>query len=403
MENKAKNSALDPVCLSSPMLSWVPNYNALGIVDSVGILPDNVYELVLNITMTVQCRTLNFFQGCVLSSTTPLINMRCISSVCIDPSHVRINVISSADIPVGIAVSLKDYTTFNPPNVRAPTDHNMGMFSILYNETLDQFTEILSLDDKTRRLVLNETSLPGWSINDNINIRDATPIYWSTITSSTINSITASTNIPESVIGDWIRIRLQDYSVEPIENSTKRQIVNVQGNIVFVFPRFPTPPLAGTKFEIMQFSYDNAHPIQSIESAFTRPFSISLVSISIPYCKIRDGDLDTLRILYLEFNDENESISQKNLINSNNPHVPEAGWRCLKDSSHNTGDFIKFIPADIRLEPQRVYVNIQEPVKMTIRLENGVLFKPLEDDTKSPDQAWYDLNVIIEFDIKIAD
>jgi hypothetical protein len=395
--SNGRYTAVDPVCNSAPMYSWQCGFSGTGTVTAFSAVDVGSTELIITFAaLPLIATTPNFLAGCVMSSAA--FNVRIIESYVISPLVIRTIVPEYVTAAVGLAVNVDDYSTFTPLNVRAPTNFDVGQYSILYNERLNSSLNIKCCDMTTRRLVFEQASAPGWLVTDNINIRDANPSYVATILGATNNSLLLNTPITQ--VGDWIRLRLANYNTQAISDSWSRQIVNIDalGTTITFFPPIQVVPVAGSVVDVLPFSYDNAHPVENYELPKSAYFNVTLEALIIPNVQLVNGNLKTIPYIEVELRNETALQSYRHFINSNNPLVPESCWIAKLDPISLNQKDLKFLVCNTEQKAQTMELNIMKPFKITVKLPNGKLFEPFLDDTNMPQSSWQDLNYIAIFD-----
>lgn len=394
-----KRSALDPVCESSPMISWKGGFVLNGTITSSSVLNEDLSEYIINIPgLNAQFLINNFLSGCLLAYGT--FSLRIIESSKIDSTTLKILCFPNISLSIGSAVTITDYTDFSTMQVRAPTNFDFGKFKILYNENLNQFLDVINCDMSTRRLTFKQNSAPGWLPTHNLNLRDSFPAQLLTVVSSTSTTITLSTTLDPYVnIGDWLRIRHPDYAIQPETWSV--QIVNIIGNTVTIFPTLTTPPIMGDTLELLPFSYDNAFPMQYFETYKMTEFKVKLESLSIPNVPILNSNLTTEPYLYVSLYNVDTTYSLKNLINTNNPYVPDAMWIAKLDPVTLKEKKLRFITTNVDQLPQKIVMDMKIPQILEIKTTNGEIFQTLQPDTKQPSPTWPELNLSAVFSFLI--
>lgn len=401
-----KSYALDPVCLSAPIISWKPGFSLSATITALSATDVENLELFLTFGAPppLQVMTLDFLAGCIIVGTAVLsLNYRILSSVTVSSTIVRVTVPTGV-FSIGTVVNVVDYTTFSPLNVRAPTRIDLGKYAILYNETKNQSVNITSCNLSTRRLEITpSTVLAGWVLTDQLNIRDEIPQATNTILSSTTTTVTLNLPAPPPFsIGSWLRLRLADYSVVPSTDSWTRQIVNVVGQTVTFFPQLTVAPTGTVEF--LPFSYDNYNPSQGYDHDLTkRYYNVTLEALIIPNVKIYNGNLRSIPYLMVEINNNQSPTANKNLINSNNPYVTHSVWVAKLDPTSTRDDYVRFIATDTRQLSQRILIDVKEPLNFVVKLPGGQVFTPLQSDTRQPNRTISDLNISVIIDYEDAE
>lgn len=387
-----KQRALDPVCLATPMISWTGGFTISGIVTNSSVINEKRSEFVISCSsVPIQCTVMDFLSGCILISGTN--NLRILSSISTNTNILKIYCYPNITLTIGQTVTIIDYTDFTIMDVRAPLNYDVGKFKILYNETLNQYLEITNCCLDTRRLSFTQTTAVGWLPTHNFNIRDALPSFITTITSSTTNSITIPITLNSNSIGDWIRLRLTDYSNQDANNSWCVRITSIVGNTLNFFPNLNVAPPLLSVVEILTFSYDNINPMQYYEQYTFEEYDITLEALSLPNVPIYNSNLSSIPYLYVSLYNVDSSNSLKNLINTNNIHVQESMWIAKLDPNSLKNKNLRFINLDTKQNPQTLILDMKSPQILEILLPNGTIFRTLQNDTISPRPTWPDLNI----------
>lgn len=401
---RGKDDALDPVCLSAPSLAWVPGFVYSGTISAFSALDDiNTSILVTTSSpLTPQATIRNFLTGCVVTANTiASLNLRVLFSEPIGTNQILLTVPRTELLNLGRAINISDYTSF-PSNIRAPLSYDLGQFKYIYNETLDQYLTIDSVDMTTRKFFVKETSAPGWLLTHNLTIRSDIPRIIATIVAgSTTNVIILSSALSSINNGDYLRLRSSNYGTLPLSTSWVREIVDVSGTNITIFPPLPSIPSIGGVVEVLPFSYDNYHPVTTYESGPSlHPYQVSLENLTIPNIRIKHGNLSSIPYLLVELNNTSSGISVKNLINSNNPFVQEGVWVAKLDTMTLGNKFLSFNNTDTSGTSQRLLMSVRDPLRMKIFLPNGALLDTLDPETSEPFAPWYDLNIWAVFNFR---
>jgi hypothetical protein len=392
-------NSIDPVCLSAPMFSWVPNFSANGNILTFSANNVNTVEIIILFgALPLQATVDNFMTGCILTSAS--LNLNVLESYLIAPLTVRVTVSGNWPLTIGQAVNVADYTSFSPLNVRAPLTFDFGKYRYLYNERLNQFLTIKEVNAKTRNFSFYETTAVGWLTTDNLNIRSEIPSYVVQVVGAT--STTLVLNNPVANTNDWVRLRLANYSTQPISDSWSRQIYQIDalGTTINFFPPINVLPAVGSIVEILPFSFDNAVPVENFEIPKSSFFEVSLEALIIPNVDIVNGDLKSIPYIGVELKNEKSRQTYRHFINSNNPLTPECCWIAKVDAYSLTHKELKFIVCNTEQKYQIMEMNINLPFEIILRLPNGKIFEPLLPDNSSPQQSWEELNFTAVFEMK---
>lgn len=390
-------NALDPVCDAAPLYSWQAGFSATGTINASSAVDTQSTELIIVFgSLALIATTPNFLTGCIVSSTT--FNVRISESYAISALVLRVTVPQNVTFTVGMAVTVADYTTFSPLNIRAPTTFDMGQCALLYNERLNTSIPILACDMTTRRLTFAPSAnTTSWLLTDQLNIRNANPSYVTTILAATLTTLTLNVQLTQT--HDWVRLRLSNYNTQAASASWSRQIVNISGATITLFPPLPTVPSVGSTVEILPFSYDNAYPMENYEIPKASYFNVTLESLIVPNVRLANGDLTTISHLIVELRNETAIQSYRHFINSNNVYVQESVWIAKLDAQTLRNKDLRFVVCDTNQKAQAMELNIMKPFQIILRMPNGKIFQPILSDNYMPQATWQDLNYVATFEV----
>lgn len=398
VSSRVKTDARDSVCFSAPIISFQGGFSLAGTIVSPSAIDIDSTEIVVQFAAAppVQCRRADFLAGCVIQSAT--LNLRVLKSEARSTVLYKLTCPYVSSIVLGQACTVIDYTDYSTLNVRAPLVFDMGQFEILYNERLNQALTIRHCDLITRKLSFVQTSAAGWLATDNVNIRDELPQQILTVVSTTTNTLTfAAGALSQANVGDWLRLRLPAYATVPASDSWSRRIVSVQAsNRCTVFPNLPV--FAATTVELLPFSYDNTYPVQIYDRLPKKPYKVKLESLTLPNQPLVNGNLSGISQLMIEMHNNDNSLMQKHMLNSNNLQIPESIWFAKLDPEALRFDSrLRFITCDTTQVSQNLILDLREPVRITIRLPDGYVYEPLESENASPAGTFQDLNITLIF------
>lgn len=151
-------------------------------------------------------------------------------------------------------------------------------------------------------------------------------------------------------------------------------------NVITVQKPFLIAPTAGTKYEILSFSYDNAQPLRySGTEIFNNPrcTEVTLANITIPaYLPLANktsGYIFDYPYIYVAFYTEgNRSYNQP--IMSMNPYTEKALFK-VTISPNASIDTTKFITLNTGITSQTVYFKHNDTFRFEIILPNGEIVK----------------------------
>lgn len=401
-----KVSAPDPVCLSAPMITW--EAGSAYKLKTVSYQPVNNEYVVLVLysygqPLTAQDAIIDFFSGCELTTTTANpVRTTIKTSEVIAPDTLRVETDSFLTLDdVSSVLVLTDYTDYNFNHIRAPTNFDLGHHKILYNERLDSFLEIVNVDMDSR--VLRTRSPPiGWAVNDPVNIRNAIPLNVFAILGATQSTITAPYfPDPELNTGNWIRFREPSYLPITEENTAKRRIVGISGQTITFYPDLQIVPPPGTVVEILEFSFDNAAPVQTYDVVKKLPLTTSLETLILPNVRYQNTNFKTISNLYVSVDNPQAPLANKYLLNSNNSYAQDGIWAVYARAYDESGSDARFIKYYTDNNPQALIINLDAALYVKVMTKDGVPIRPVISDTKAPQLPWPDLNysVIIDFDL----
>lgn len=397
-----KINAIDPVCKSAPVLAWRPGFYTKARVETSSAINDSNTELIIRVDNYTEIDVFkkDMWVGCTINCIEPFDNNNCriIKSENIFKEVFKIIIAPQIHIVIDQLIQIVDYTQFERTYIRVPTCYDMGRYKYLYNESLNRAIEIKNIDLDTRSLRLVERS-EGWALDHNYCIRDELPICVGTINDSPDTNMVNvyDFQLNDENIGDWIRMRSYDYMNNPYE-SWMRQIIKISGNTIIFNPPLESPAPGGYQVEILPFSYDNYYPVQQYDyPQLATPFLVSLEKLIVPNVEIKHGNLSSIKFITIEMNNIFEGRTIKNLINSNNPNNPNACWVAMIDKNSNVNDKnAKFLTLVCK-DQQYLYLDFKNPLRITLRLDDGTIFEPVQTDTFAPVLSMPELNVTLFF------
>lgn len=398
VQNKA--NALDPVSLAAPSRMFRAGFSFAGTVVSASAHEhQDKSTIVLSTVLDEQSQTDNFLCGCILSSPTdPLLLSRITKSKAIGPTELLINVRGFPIFQVGQIVTISDYTSFNPLYVRAPGWEDLaGFLGIIYNETLEQSLKIKAMDIDTRELTFEETSAVGWSTAHQLTLRSAVPTTVVQVTGQVGNVLTTNIPLGQDNVGDWLRLRLVNYQTDDPDLSWTRKIIAVVGNQVTLFP-MPPLTLVGSMLELLAFSYDNAQAVTVNDQSSTMIWEARLESLIVPNVDIFFGSLKSIPHLLIGLQNQHATISNKNVVNTNNPAVQQYVFEAKIPTISQD---MRFVSCDLSNQcSKRLILNIREPICLLVWLPNGQEFDTVLSDNVNPVAAVPDLQISATFSLE---
>ncbi len=423
---KNVNVALDPVCLSTPIISWTSNNLSVNIPQTYKLTcsiepkttllsgttdtstfiinssnrlqqQDNYYAnlLVEDAAFFNRRRIKTYkFLGSFGSYDRAMITVESSFPETLVPSNI-INIYDPTDL------SNYSYPLFWIPN---GTNRDNGYCNcILYNETLNEYRKITNYIAITGLLQIDPSTpiTSSWTTTDNYSIRKDTPFYPNIngitpeIESATTNTFQSNINL--SSIGDilqkYIRILpvgVYNYPTINITDNTYYRIVSYDSstNTARVFPNFPEIPADNTPFEILSVSYDNLNPFIYTGSLLSQQelvcYEIELLSLILPTetLSVAEGGPITLYpYIYVELSNTCNS-GNKNIIYSNNPNSTRALFRVPLFDIQDNPVFIKVGGGML----QTIKFKPNDTLLFSVWLPNGEIFNTILEDKLSPSE-----------------
>jgi hypothetical protein len=279
---------------------------------------------------------------------------------------------------------------------------------LIYNETLSESRIISNYDNKTNILTISGSSIGSWTTQDNYSIRQDAPTFRFPIDASSTSSqiiITgsAASDVNNTYLAWYIRIPKIIYNT--VDNAESRRIVNYDGvtKIATVNPAFSSSPPVGIATELMQYSYDNANPLNwsSSLSQEVPLYSIKLLRLILPnqILAVGTGSKTAYQpYFYVELSSGDPWIPFYNIY-SNNPHAVHAIFRAsVKDIENlERSQFIALKGDDMK---QIMRFKLDSTIRMRILIPStGQTFKTIMSDTIAPavPNPAVQINALFEF------
>jgi hypothetical protein len=277
--------------------------------------------------------------------------------------------------------------------------------NILYNEEKNESRPIISYDGTTKIIGIDLDAKYGgnvgtWTTSDVYSLRKISPKYFgelpTTIAPQPNNtSITLTVDTDTIVkVGDFIRF------TSGVHMNTTRRIVKYTGDgktgpptiypdIITVSSPLNPIPSDLDKFEILQFTYDNAVPFNYTGSLVSQQemvcYEIELINLILPNKILTSGGRTAFYpYVYVELqNLSSSSAGTQSVIYSNNPNSKRMLFRAVIDDIPNPliSPFIK-IDGDGMIQTVKFKPN--DNLKFGVYLPNGEPLKTVEIDTVSP-------------------
>lgn len=423
------SKALDPVCSSSPLVEWTPSNILSGqVIDDVNnnstriliSFPDiqpiqpltspvnNRIDYYAGLPVTINGENSTVFNSEYVSGTLYWIRLE--TSLNVIPSGgdiVTVDPAQIADIPNGL---FWVPSSFNADNIYSET--------ILWNDTTETFASILSYDGGTHTIGVDPSDLAGWAPSDNIVIRPERPALIDQLPAQ------AGAVLPDILISSNSSNEYQFYNgsfirfVDGVNAGITCRIVNYTGNLTVkpgtgipqtpfhpAIPAVPlvpytvtincdkgvnlTQPLAGDRYEILQFSRDNAVPFTYTGSLVSQQemvcYEISLINLILPNITLESGGRSAFYpYFYVELqNISSASAGNKDIIYSNNPNAKRMLFRAPISDTTNplTSPFVK-IRGDGMVQTVKFKPN--DSFRFGVYLSSGEPFETVEKDRYSP-------------------
>jgi hypothetical protein len=279
---------------------------------------------------------------------------------------------------------------------------------LIYNETLAESRTISNYNNQTNLITINGPSIESWTIQDNYSIRQIAPTFTFPIDASSTSSqiiITgsAASDVNNTYLGWYIRIPKLIY--DTAQNAESRRIISYDGvtKIASVNPAFSSSPPVGLNTELMQYSYDNANPLNwsSSFSQETPLYSIKLLRLVLPnqILAVGTGSKPAYQsYFYVELSSGDPWIPFYNIY-SNNPNAIHAIFRAtVKDIEHQgTSQFIALKGDDMT---QIMKFRLDSSIRIRILIPStGETFKTVISDTIAPavPNPAIQINALFEF------
>jgi hypothetical protein len=296
-------SAVDPVSHAAPQIAWTGNT----FVDTGGATINLVIAAIINVgaagdqvNITASGASLQQAQGYYIGSVlrSAFADRRIVDYYYMGNNIGQFVLISALPDTViaGTAVSITDPTSFADLNIAqifVPSSSipvqliQSWVGYLIYNETRDMYTTILSFDTTLR--LAKCVNMIGWLATDNFSIRQIPPVQILIVLASTLTSLVVGNSSSPVIPGDYCRIQGALYGtgkVAPtgdmrrITSSTQLTATTWSLNI---FPAWSALPPIGSDVEELGFTRDN---FKSSNVPGPLPYGqshiVTLESISIP-------------------------------------------------------------------------------------------------------------------------
>lgn len=455
---KGRYDALDPVSLATPTKVWKSNNfnsrgvsngitlvlldpttasnNRVGYTDDPAVLVMRIDELVVGFSLLHQ--ESDYYVGAILTSTSGGLGV----GVRQPRRIIRYDYLGKDSdghdkgiftLSLGVGDLVKygdtysvydatDFTDLNNPIIFVPYGYiqqNAYNNSFLYNEDLNQSRPVKYYYNTTNLLTVDTTQsvaattisgpVTGWTMTQNYSIRTELPSESGSLAVNAPSSLVIKLPLGSSTVNGYY-----DKQYIRMTNSTNnneiRMIVKYVGDTTreaTILSAFPTLPLAGDFFEILNFSYDNASPFVYSGSIVSQQeetcYAIELVQLVLPNRILdsgRGGRIAFYPYVYVELvNVSGSSAGMKHIIYSNNPNSANMLFRATIDDVQNplVTTFVKINGDNMT---QTVKFKINDSLRFSVRLANGEVYKTLINDTLSPYAPNFDYQISALFSLK---
>ncbi len=425
---KGKAQAVDPVCLSVPLLAWTSNaFSHTPSAASIGglnISTGLIASATNGTTLMVDAPAAglwqeadNYYTGAIFQDTTQVVRRRILYSTYMGASRTRL-VLESA-LPDAFLVT-DDWTIVDPTDLstlsapliyvpQGPTAENAFSEAIMYNETTNEYRPIKDYSATSHIAELDLTTsaggtLVGWTETDNYTIRLLPPNVVSVVAAATTSTITltaaaAISTIDDFYNNDFIRVRAATYGTSGVTTAPEtetRRIVDYDGATLTltVSPPFTAVPaiVVSPSVEVLSFTHDNLNPFMYsgsvVSSSEMVNYELELLNLVLPNRTLdvgyNGGNIAFYPYVYVEItNVTAPGAGTKNVIWSNNPNSKRALFRAAIDDIANPiiSSFIK-IDGDGMVQTLKFKPNDNLGIK--VFLPNGEVFATTLPETSAP-------------------
>jgi hypothetical protein len=423
---KTITDAVDPVCLSTPILSWtsnnlstsIPNVNRLTCIVEPKTTQlsgsTNTNTFIFNTTTGFRLHQKDDYYKGLICEDVAFLNRRRIKE------YKFMGSFGSYDRGI-ITVEINFPETFVPTNqfyIYDPTDlsnpdyayffapcsteffHNTFNNYLLYNETLNDFRRINDYDSTIHCLLIKNGNIPSWDYNHNYSIRKESPYIPlingtnPIILNSTLSTIEVDVDLSNEtdLINKFIRVLPTEYnyySPDLADNESRRiTAYNPSTNVISVFPPFTAIPVVNRKVEILSFSYDNLNPFVYTGSLLSQQelvcYEIELLSLVLPTEILsvgHGGYITSYQFVYVELSNTC-SMGTRNIIYSNNPNSTKTLFKVPLFDIQDPPYFIKVgggMTQTIKFKPN-------DTLLFSVTLGNGEIFDTVIEEKFSPEK-----------------
>lgn len=417
---KNQFQALDPVSDAAPNVKFVVNdFNITANLATLTPLVIVAYTaatsganttgdlIIASIATGLGHRESNYYTGSVLFNSTNTGRSR-ITSWEYDHTSggldfFRINIVPSygtfAPADVLTISNASDITDPSNPSFFIPMDgftifDNYYDSFILWNDTLQDWRNIGSYNGTTHIAYLDVNGVPlaGWANTNVLVVRRLAPQELGTLQagSTTTNIVlgVGAVQIDDFYIGSWLRlpaaVNVPDVIVRIVDYDGATQTATVN-------PALAAAPGAGRVYEILQFSYDNAVPLNYngtlTSSQNSVCYEIQLLNLVLPNRTLRYGSrIAFYPYVYVVFQPVGGSMgASRDLIYSNNPNSRRVLFRC--PVTDTTSPLVTpFITLDGAGMVQTVKFKPNQSFEFQVLLPSGDIFETVSAENFGPQE-----------------
>lgn len=392
--NVTPTNAVDPVSTATPLTEWKSNDFSVvgssfitGTVINTGYGANNTpYTIIFSATNLQPVN--DYYRHAVLTSA-PNLSSRILTYKYLGNDEAEVTLETPLTISTGSLITITDSTDLNALRIFVPTSpiypDNFYASCFLYDETVNDSSPINFFDSKTGTVTVN-FAIPGWSVTDSFSIRKSIPIFTGTAgVGSTGSTVQLGVNSLNNLIGSFIRI-YPSYPPVPPNGEIKRIIAYDPSTFTAtVNPAFSSST-AGSRFEILPFSYDNNVPFVytgTTQVEFVNS-NVRLVNLILPSSLLAvgyGGKISTYPYVYVQLTPLN--TVNNNITSSNNPNSTPTLFRAVRNHNERE-DSVFFTNFHGDGMVQKVKFRVENDFYFKIILPNGQTFQTIESDTTSP-------------------
>lgn len=436
--NRALQSMADPVSQSEPVNAWTSglfNVNLLGSnnisgqIENINIGHANSATVIefKATTFNLLQQLKNYYRNAVLRNVTNQTLARISEYIYMGNNRGQITLyddFSTFAYNFGDLIEICDPTDFTDSSnsflfVPTGSKFNQNYFKkLIYNETLAESRVISNYDTQTNLIKISNPSIETWTTQDNYSIRDIEPNFtfpidpFSTNSQIIISGPAAVSDVNNTYLTWYIRIPKIIYNT--IDTAESRRIVNYDAvtKIATVNPAFSSLTGLDTglarrgaslRTELMQYSYDNANPLNWSSSLSQEAplYAIKLRRLVLPnqILAVGTGSKPSYQpYFYVELS-SGDPWSPFYNIYSNNPNAVHAIFRAtVKDIKNlETSQFIA-LEGDDMTQIMRFRLDSTIQIKISIP-STGQTFTTVMSDTIAPSapNPAVQINALFEF------